>query len=263
MKPIVSIIIPCYKTEKTLSETLQSVLDQNFNEWEALIINDGSPDAIEDIALNWVKKDSRFKYFSKQNEGLAKTRNYGIAKALGEYILPLDSDNLVAKDFIKDAIQILDSNTTIGVVHGHAEYFGERSGLWKVDPFELNKILIGNYIDACVIYRKELWLKIGGYDEKMPFQGHEDWDFWISLGTIDVKFHHLNKVTFYYFVAYNSMIRSFSPEMLLANKDYLVKKHSFLIHNSYKYYYRLHAKFSQKPILFLFKIIIKKYFYKQ
>ena len=232
-----SLIIPCYNAEKTIEGTLKSVLNQYFQNWEALIINDGSTDTTENIALKFVDKDKRFKYFSKTNEGLGKTRNFGIAKAVGQYILPLDADNLVEIDFALKAIEILDSNNEIGVVHGHAEYFGERSGVWNIDKFDLNKMLIHNYIDACAIYRKECWIKVGGYDENMPYQGHEDWDFWIALGSLGVNFQHLNEVTFKYFVSSKSMIRTFSKSMIFLNQDYIVQKHARLYHKYYSIFF--------------------------
>jgi glycosyltransferase involved in cell wall biosynthesis len=233
MNPILSIIIPCFNAEATLESTLKSVLNQDFQDWEAIIVNDGSIDGTDEIALKWTNQDKRFKYFSKENEGLGKTRNYGISRSNGIYILPLDSDNLLEKDFALNAIKALEKDSNIGVVHGDAEYFGERKGLWKVDDFNLKKMFIHNYIDACAIYKKELWEKIGGYDENIPYQGHEDWEFWLSLGSHNVIFYNLRKVTFKYFVSKNSMIRSFSDDMLFLNQDYIVKKHSKSIHNEY------------------------------
>ena len=234
MKPILSIIIPCYNSEKTLKGTLDSILEQNFDDWEAIIVNDGSIDTTENIALNFVKKDDRFKYYTKQNEGLGKTRNYGIARAKGKYILPLDSDNQLKKNFAQDAIDVFENDHEIGVVYGDAEYFGEKTGLWKVDDYKLEKMLVHNYIDACAIYKKKFWEEVGGYDENMPYQGHEDWDFWIALGTINVKFHHLNRTTFKYFVSTHSMIRSFTGTMEQLNHDYISRKYG----NQYQKHYR-------------------------
>jgi len=231
MSPILSIIIPCYNSEATLETTLESVLIQDFQDWEAIIVNDGSTDLTEEIALKWVNQDNRFKYFSKRNEGLGKTRNYGISRAKGSYILPLDSDNQLVRDFVHDAIEVFKKNKEVGVVYGDAEYFGEQTGLWKVEEYNFEKMLVHNYIDACAIYKKSLWQEVEGYDENMPYQGHEDWAFWISFGNINVKFYHLNKITFKYFVSNNSMIRSFTDEMVLLNQDYIVKKHSRLYHD--------------------------------
>jgi len=233
MNPILSIIIPCFNAESTLESTLESVLNQDFQDWEAIIVNDGSVDSTGKIALKWINKDERFKYFSKINEGLGKTRNYGISKANGVYILPLDSDNLIEKDFVSSAIDVFEKNSKIGVIYGDAEYFGDKKGIWRVDKYNFKKILEDNYIDACAIYRKSLWIEVGGYDENMPFQGNEDWDFWLAFGVLGVKFHHLNKITFKYFVSKNSMIRSFTDKMHTSNTNYIFKKYS----EQYKKYY--------------------------
>lgn len=242
MHPTLSIIIPCYNSASTLESTLESVNDQDFQDWEAIIVNDGSTDATEEMALKWVNRDNRFKYFSKQNEGLGKTRNYGILRAKGNYILPLDSDNQLMKDFAQNAIDVFEKNSEVGVVYGDAEYFGERNGLWKVDQYDFKKILAGNYIDACAIYRKKNWVEVGGYDENMPYQGHEDWEFWIALGLLNVEFYHLNKITFKYFVSKYSMIRSFTDTMERLNNDYIFKKYSKQYQKSYRDVYSLCKK---------------------
>lgn len=246
MAPVLSIIIPCYNSERTLEKTLESVLNQNYHDWEVILVNDGSTDNTEVIALAWVNKDKRIRYFSKSNGGLGKARNFGIAKAVGKYILPLDSDNLVEPDFATIAMEIFDKDNEVGVVHGHGEYFGEKTGIWDVDEFNLERLLVVNYIDACAIYKKELWAKVGGYDEKMPYQGHEDWELWIAFGVLNVNFHHLNQVSFKYFVSSRSMIRSFTNEMSLLNQEYIVRKYSRLFHNHYsKIYIEKELFFSQ------------------
>lgn len=261
MRPKLSIITPCYNSEATLDLTLESVLQQDFQDWEVIIVNDGSTDSTENIALSWVKKDCRFKYFSKQNEGIGKARNFGVNKSNGSYILPLDSDNLIEQDFSKNAIEILDCNNDIGVVHGHAEYFGEKTGLWRVEEFNFGKLLKTNYIDACAIFRKEHFIQVGGYDTEIPYQGIEDWDLWLSFGILNVKFHHLKKVTFKYYVHSNSMIRTFSEEMYNKNLNYIASKHS---EHYYKYYVNtslILEKFKEKPldaVVFYLKMILKK-----
>lgn len=226
ISPIISVIIPCYNSEATLAETLESIINQDYNAWEAIIVNDGSTDRVEELALQWVKKDRRFKYYKIENGGLGNARNYGIERSKGTYILPLDSDNTVLPDFSKKAIRVFEKDKTIGVVHGHAQYFGEKTGVWKINPYDYEQILIRNYIDACAIYKKSLWLQVGGYDTEMPHQGHEDWELWLAFGRIKTKFFHLNQITFNYRVSKNSMIKSFSKEMFLENEVYITKKYS-------------------------------------
>ena len=233
MKPIISIIIPCFNSTATLDATLESVLNQKYQNWEAIIVNDGSTDETEEFALRWINKDDRFKYFTKQNEGLGKTRNFGINKSIGTLILPLDSDNQLEECFVQDAVCVFENNTDIGVVYGHALYFGKKNGFWEVGDYKFEQMLVHNYIDACAIYKKKFWEEVGGYDENMPYQGHEDWELWVAFGNLGVEFYHLNKITFKYFVAKNSMSQLFTNEIILQNQDYIVEKYSRQYHQQY------------------------------
>ena len=225
MKPLLSIIIPCYNSESTLEETLISVLAQDFDDWEALIVNDGSPDKLEAIALAWVAKDARFKYFKKENGGLGSARNFGIQRSLGVYILPLDSDNLIRPYFFKKALNFFEQNDDLGVIYGNSQYFGERNITKKVGDFDKFKLLYQNYIDACALIKKKVFDNVGLYDTNLPFQGHEDWEFWIRVMVSKHEFFYLNETTFDYRVTKTSMIKSFNNNMLSANFTYVRKKH--------------------------------------
>lgn len=261
MKPILSVVIPCYNTERTLEETLQSVLDMQYDAWEALLVNDGSPDNLEQIALEWVKKDKRFRYFKKKNGGLGSARNYGIESALGDFILPLDSDNMVRPTFVKTALKIFEENKKIGVVYGNAAYFGERTGDWEVGEFDPFRLLAYNYIDACAIIRKEVFETVGDYETNLPNQGHEDWDLWLRVLASSHDFFYLDQTTFDYRVAGDSMIRSFDGEMNVSNENYIREKHAALY---LKYYAPLFRKYdtlvteTQKSVLDRFRRKIKK-----
>ena len=93
--PAVSVIIPVYNVEKYLRRCLDSVLNQTFTDWEAICVNDGSPDNSLDILKEYAKKDSRFKIVDKKNGGLSDARNAGMKVATGDYILYLDSDDFI------------------------------------------------------------------------------------------------------------------------------------------------------------------------
>lgn len=233
MKPLISIIIPCYNSEETLEQTLKSVFNQNYDEWEAIMVNDGSPDNLETIALKWVGKDSRFKYYKKENGGLGSARNYGVEKALGTYILPLDSDNMIRPDFVLKAINIMDAQKKLGVVYGDVMCFGDKNERWYVGEFSLFKMLNHNFIDACAVIRKKLFDEVGDYDENLPYQGHEDWDFWLRVLKTGYKFYYLNEVTFDYRVSESSMIKSFSHDMMQENINYIKQKHYDLYVKAY------------------------------
>lgn len=256
----ISIIIPCYNSEETLDETLVSVYKQHCDNWEAIIVNDGSPDNLEAIAQAWVKKDNRFKYYKKENGGLGSARNFGIAKSTGDYILPLDSDNMVRPDFANKALMAFDANPTIGVVYGDAMYFGEKTGKWIVGEFNKFRLLNSNYIDACAIIRKRIFDKVGGYDENMPYQGLEDWEFWLKVLQTDFEFYYLNKITFDYRVSSNSMIRSLKGDKKRLVVNYLKNKHSKMYISEYsKLFYELnYLKNRKNKLERLFLKFVKK-----
>lgn len=92
----VSIIVPCYNQEAYMDKCFQSVVSQNFVDWECIIVDDGSQDQTAEIGKKWENKDSRFKYFYKVNGGLSSARNFGMDKATGEFIFFLDSDDSLA-----------------------------------------------------------------------------------------------------------------------------------------------------------------------
>lgn len=103
----VSIIIPCFNQGHFLNDTLKSVYNQSYVNWECIIINDGSTDNTEKIANQWVNKDLRFKYFYKINGGLSSARNLGLEKVDGEYLLFLDSDDCIHIDKISKSIDLV------------------------------------------------------------------------------------------------------------------------------------------------------------
>ena len=92
---LVSIIVPCYNQAQYFTEALQSVLDQTYKNWECILVNDGSTDHTEEIALEWSKIDDRFVYIKKENGGLSSARNSGIEIAKGDYLQFLDADDVL------------------------------------------------------------------------------------------------------------------------------------------------------------------------
>lgn len=227
-----SIIIPCYNTLNTVLETLASVKEQEYSNWEAIIVNDGSPDNLEDLVLDYIKDDKRFKYFKKENGGLASARNFGIEKSTGDYILPLDSDNKVRPQFLQWATEILTKNNNISVLYGDAQRFGEVSSYWEVGAYNKYKLLKWNYIDACAIIKKSVFDTLGLYDSNMPHQGLEDWDLWLRCTENKLNFYYLKKITFDYRVTRDSMIKGFSDKMNEESKQYIITKFFNLYHES-------------------------------
>jgi glycosyltransferase involved in cell wall biosynthesis len=221
----ISIVVPCYNQSEFLDECLQSVLDQTYQDWECIIVNDGSQDDTEQIAKKWESKDSRFKYVYKPNGGLSSARNFGIALAIGTFILPLDSDDKISPDYINQALQKFNNNSDLKLVYCKAMKFGDSSGDWYLPPFSLLLLARRNMIFCSGIFRKIEWEKVNGYDEKMIY-GWEDWEFWIAILKNGGEVFCLDQVGFYYRTKQNSMVKQMQNEQKTNLQFYMCSKHS-------------------------------------
>jgi glycosyltransferase involved in cell wall biosynthesis len=210
----VSIVIPCYNHGAMLREALASVEEvRNANVLEVIIVDDGSSDVETTEILNEVT-ESGYRVLPQSNRrGVGSARNAGIRLAKGEFILPLDSDNRLRDVYLNEAVSLLSKHPSIGVIYTDAEYFGERSGRWHVQEFNLLSLIRMNFIDACALYRKKLWEQLGGYDEQAVCMGLEDWDFWLRVAWHGGNFVHLPKIGFDYRVRRDSLIVKTRPRI--------------------------------------------------
>jgi glycosyltransferase involved in cell wall biosynthesis len=222
----VSVIIPCYNQGEFVLEAIASVESCQEKVYEILIINDGSNAPLTQKVLTYLQEKG-YLVIEQSNQGLAAARNTGIKKAQGRYILPLDADNKIKPAYITEAIEILDENPAIGVVYGDAELFGEKTGIVEVPEFDINRLVAGNYIDACAVFRKIVWQDCGGYDSQIPQKlGYEDWDFWLGVAEKGWQFHHISQVLYEYRFRENSMVSACNiPENRRELFRYICSKH--------------------------------------
>lgn len=196
MNPLISIIVPCYNQAQYLDECLQSVFDQTYENWECIIVNDGGTDNTDDVVKQWLANDVRFKYFVKVNGGVASARNFGIEKASGTWILPLDADDLINPKYLQLASEKFPENYDI--IYCKAVLFGIVNKEFRLPAFNFDQILLDNQIFNAAFFQKEKWQKIGGYDVEF-YYGMEDWEFWINLlKNSNKKVHQLDYLGFNY-----------------------------------------------------------------
>lgn len=193
----VSIIIPIYNTEKYLSETIYSVKNQNFTDWECVIINDGSTDKSESVVLENIKDDNRFRYVYQENTGVCIARNNAIKISVGEYILCLDADDLISKNFLYETIKVLESDPKVRIASSRVNYFGRARGVLEVVSYDMATLLAANQIVVTSLFHREDFDRIGGFNENMK-EGLEDWDFWISILKRGGKIECASNAIFYY-----------------------------------------------------------------
>ena len=186
--PLVSVVIPCYNQAHFLPEALDSIFRQSYENWEIIIVNDGSTDDTARVADRLIQANPNYRIalVNKANKGLADARNAGITEANGTWILLLDSDDLYGPDFLQNAFEMINQDPSVNVVFANPQKFGAESGEWIPEAYHPQKILEYNCIVGTCLFRKSLWELAGGYETIIPW-GAEDWNFWISCSV-----HNLN-----------------------------------------------------------------------
>lgn len=209
MQPLVSVIMPAYNAEKYIADSIQSVVDQTYSNWELVVVDDGSTDKTAHIAKQFLAKDSRIKYVFQQNGRLGKARNTGIENSTGSLIAFLDSDDLWLPEklqrqvpvLIEKAADVVYSNGFIfydpGPPSGPTE-FSVVSG--RVEGSKMfDSLLMQNNIPVLsVLLRSEVFKNAGPFEESLPYHGCEDYDLWLKAGARAAVFYGMTDKLFRY-----------------------------------------------------------------
>lgn len=180
--PRVTVVIPCYRQAEFLSDSVASVCAQSFVDLEIVIVDDGSPDDTAEVAerLAAAYPNRRIRLLRQANQGLSASRNNGIAAAAGEYVLPLDADDLIAPTFVEDCVRVLDARTDVSIAYGTQRYFGELNEFPPMPEYDLALLTRRNLFPCTALVRRQAWTEVGGFDDKLT--SYEDWDFWLGCG---------------------------------------------------------------------------------
>lgn len=179
---VISVIIPFFNDGKYIRQTVNSVLNQTFPNYEILIIDDGSNDQASIEKLNDIQKmDSRINIYHKENEGLSATRDYGAKKTneKSKYLLFLDSDDLIEPTFLECAYWTLETNKDASWAYSDSVGFGSIEYLWS-KRFDCEKLKKQNDLIATCLIRKEAFESVNGYEIRKKAV-NEDWNFWLKL----------------------------------------------------------------------------------
>lgn len=202
---MISVIIPCYNSERTISRCLESVINQTYENFEVILINDGSNDNTDGI-INKYLGDKRIRYYKNENQGIGKTRNFGIKKALGDYITFLDSDDYLDKDALKNFYEYAYSNDLDLVV---SDYYmvDKKKEEFIIDNFDIttlkdqpNLLYDINLSPWNKLYKRDLIRNIK-FEENLKY---EDAPFLVKALINAKKIGKLNNFTHYYVVNDNS-----------------------------------------------------------
>jgi len=196
--PRVSVIIPAYNSADYLPEALESVLRQDYNNYEIIVIDDGS----KDHTFNCVKpyKD-QIRYFYQENQGVSKARNHGIEVACGEFVAFLDADDFFLPHKLEAQLAVFDTNPELGIVHSgwrrvnHQGQFLTDVQPWHYVP-ELNLeswLIYKPVLPSAMIFRREWLEKSGGFDPRFP--PAEDTELVLRLARMGCQASWLKSVT--------------------------------------------------------------------
>lgn len=171
----ISVIIPCYNQAQTLGESIESVLNQKRKADEIFVINDGSTDGTSAIAKNYPVK-----LVEQVNKGLSSARNTGIMNATGDYVVPLDSDDVMLEDYLK-RIEEVAKETDADIIAPSFKEFGVRdTEIILMENPTIQDFKEANRIPYFSAIKREALLEVGGYSPKMVW-GWEDWHIWFNL----------------------------------------------------------------------------------
>lgn len=194
MSVIVSIIIPSYNYGFVIGETLENLLAQSFQHWEALIVDDGSSDNTADVVAAFTARDNRIQYIRQPNSGVSVARNLGFQRSRGKYIQFLDADDLLSRDKLAIQVEFLDQNPDVDIAYTDHLYFeahkpdvfypdyemNHHNWLPKIDArgYEaINTLIYSNIaVVSSPMLRRSMVEQVNGFPEFSNYT--EDWEFW-------------------------------------------------------------------------------------
>lgn len=181
MKPLISIIIPCYNDAQFIEQSVDSALSQTYLNKEVIVIDDGSDEKTKKVLKSLEHKIT--KLIIQENQGQSRARNVGILASKGEYIFVLDSDDFIESTLCEKAIDVFFKHNDVKIATCYAKIILENGGNYisKTNGGSVIDFAYGNHaLGGASMFKKIDWESCGGYDEKMRL-GFEDWEFFIRL----------------------------------------------------------------------------------
>ena len=196
-EPLVSILMPIYNYGNRINQTLNSVFNQDYTNFEIILVDDGSTDEFVKMKLKQLENVDKIKVVYKENGGPSSARNEAFRHSKGEYILPLDSDDMILEGYIRNCVNILTKNKDISPVYCDTHHVGQTQGVEKRPEWSKERLLQGPFIVNCSMFHRESFEKVNGYDEEMI--GWEDYDMWIRMMKEGYVGKRIPKPLFVYF----------------------------------------------------------------
>jgi len=201
-QPLISVIIITYDRAHYIAKAIGSILNQNYQNIEIIIVDDGSTDGTKDFVQPYLN-DKKIYYIYQKNQGVSVARNNGIKSSNGKYIAILDSDDFwYDKEKLQKQADFLEKNSKYGLVGGGIIKINRKGKefaryLFPEKDENIRKLILVNnlFAHSTVLFRRDVFEKVGGYDKHFAFL--EDWDLWLKIGKIS-KFYNFQEFFCYY-----------------------------------------------------------------
>lgn len=223
--PLVSIIMQAFKQAEFIADAIESVIRQTYPNWELIIVDDGSPDNVREIVEEYARLDNRIKFHHSANNGVSAARNLGIKNSSGEFLLPLDADDKIHKEYIKKCVDRFLAFPETKLVYSKWKLFGKHNSHSNLKYRDYKSLLVQNSIFNGAMFRRSDFDQTGGYDENMKIS-LEDWEFLIRLLNTESVVYQIPKTLFFYRI--KEVSRNNESHDNYHSQDYIFEKHKTL-----------------------------------
>ncbi|SFN73875.1 glycosyltransferase family 2 protein [Salegentibacter flavus] len=222
MNDVISIIIPTFNRADSLPDAIGSVLEQSAGNWELIIVDDGSIDDTRQVMSKFLS-DERVKYYFQENAGVSAARNKGVELSRGDYLIFLDSDDKFLPGIIS-RLNKVDYSSYDLICWQVSKLIDGKYSVWKPQKLEkIYKNIRATFLAGSICYKKEVFLKAGGYDTEMSFG--ENYELGIRIGNLEkLKIKIINESFLLYRIQTKSRTSDSIHNKLKSNK-YLLSKH--------------------------------------
>ena len=277
---LVSIIIPTYNRGNLISETLDSILNQTYQNWECIIVDDRSTDNTKNVIKSYCLRDNRFRFYERpknRQKGACACRNYGFELSRGEFLQWLDSDDLISLNKIEVQVKVLKNKKSNDIVYSKWSYFSDRSNL---NSDVKNPSFYKNYKDGfslmqsmgyfetfiashCFLINRKIIDKVGLWNEQLSI--NQDGDFFNRILLICNKVYFSENVIAYYRKNVNTSISSYSSKEKVEKLIFswkLIESRMNIKYSNKNFIYTKNAKMAIFILLGKSNYSYVKYFYK-
>ena len=196
-KPLISIVLPTHNGKRFIDQSIDSVVNQAWRDWELIVVNDASTDDTPAAIDRWAARDSRITAVHlPKNRTLPGALNEGFSRAWGEYHSWTSDDNWYHPEAFARMLAVLQGEPAAAITHAHSMAVDESGAhMGQIPTGSAAELYVMNRIGACFLYRREVTAQLKGYDEELF--GAEDYDFWLRA-SLHFHFHRLPEQLYYY-----------------------------------------------------------------